>query len=94
MSNPDSKPTVGRIVHYTLKNGHVRPAIVVATWPDNDLLQLQVFVDGHNDGESRYGTDSGIFSVEGKAGLAWRTSVKQSQSGSPEPGCWHWPPRA
>ena len=59
MSNP--KPAVGRIVHYTLTSGHVRPAIVVASWPDNDLLQLQVFVDGCNDVESRHsGGPSGI----------------------------------
>ncbi len=89
-----NKPTVGRIVHFTLKNGHVRPAIVVATWPDNDLLQLQVFLDGCNDGESRHsGGDSGVTPEEGKAGVAWRTSVHPSKSGSPEPGCWHWPSR-
>jgi hypothetical protein len=91
---PMSKPTVGRIVHYTLESGHVRPAIVVGTWPDNDLLQLQVLVDGSNDGESRYGKDSGITPEEGKAGLAWRTSVHQGKEDQPEPGCWHWPPRS
>ena len=61
-------PTVGCIVHYTLKSGHVRPAIVVHCWDGNPnvsyppgVVQLQVFVDGSNDGESRYGDDSGIF---------------------------------
>jgi len=94
MSNPIPKPTIGRIVHYTLKSGHVRPAIVVGVWPDNDLLQLQVFVDGANDGESRHsGGDSGIGLAEGKIGIAWRTSVHASKTGEPEPGCWHWPPR-
>ena len=104
MSNPDNKsasPTVGCIVHYTLKSGHVRPAIVVHCWDGNPnvsyppgVVQLQVFVDGSNDGESRYGDDSGIFPEEGRAGLAWRTSVHPSESGNPEPGRWHWPPRA
>lgn len=87
------KPTVGRIVQYTLANGSVRPAIVVHAWPDNDMVQLQVFVDGSNDGDNRHGGISGVTADEGSRGLAWRTSVHESKSGDPEPGCWNWPPR-
>lgn len=93
MSNPSDTPTTGRIVHYTLKDGQVRPAMVLYPLL-NDHVQLQVFVDGANDGENRRRTDSGISEEEGKRGLAWRTTVSKSKSGSPEPGCWHWPPRA
>ena len=78
------KPTVGRIVHYTLPDGRsqgeVRPAIVVRVWDESyRAIQLQVFVDQTNDG-----FDSGV---------VWKTSVMQSESGEPELGCWHWPKR-
>ncbi len=95
-------PTVGRIVHYTLTNGQVRPAIVVHCWDSDEhntyppgVVNVQVYVDGNNDGEDRHaGGPSGIFPDEGRAGLAWRTSVHPSKSGGAEPGRWHWPPKA
>lgn len=78
------KPTVGRIVHYTLpdgrSSGQVRPAIVVRVWDESyRSIQLQVFTDETNDGYS--------------AGTLWKTSVAESESGGAEPGRWHWPPR-
>jgi hypothetical protein len=78
------KPTVGRIVHYTLpdgrSSGQVRPAIVVRTWDESyTSIQLQVFTDETNDGFV--------------GGIVWKTSVMQSANGEPELGRWHWPKR-
>lgn len=39
------KPSVGRIVHYHLKNGQVRPALVVTVW-NEDCVNLHVHFDG------------------------------------------------
>lgn len=83
------RPTVGRIVHYTLeREGRppvTRPAIVVHVWDPPaagamPLVQLQVFLDGTNDGASA-----------ALPGLAWRTSVHYDPDGTP--GTWRWPPR-
>ena len=83
--------TEGRIVHYVLPDGHStgqhRPAIVVRVWRDangqtqtNGLVQLQVFTDGSNDGESYAG------------GLCWATSIEYSDDARPR--TWHWIERA
>jgi len=64
-------PAIGRIVHYRPLPGTEpvmigeRPAIIVRTWgkTPEDKVQLQVFVDGSNDGF--------------REGLIWRTSVVQ-----------------
>jgi hypothetical protein len=75
------KPTVGRIVHYTLPDGRsageIRPAIVVRVWDETyRAIQLQVFTDAANDD---------------LPGVNWRTSVMESESGESERGRWHWP---
>lgn len=96
--------SIGRIVHYTLSTGEVRPALVVRCWDGNPhasyppgVVNLQVFLDGRNDSAHK-GADISPFgtvdAAECEAGLAWRTSVHPSESGGPEPGHWHWPPRA
>lgn len=76
--------TVGRIVFYRLEHGpHVgedRPAIVVRVWP-GEMVNLQVFTDGANDGEGH------------QSGIAWATSVHYDASADPATGTWHWPPR-
>jgi len=83
--------TAGRMVHYVLGDGHYkgehRPAIVVKLvppewgYPEEDhAVQLQVFMDGTNDGE-QYAN-----------GLMWATSVKYSED--PKPYTWHWIERA
>lgn len=77
------KPTVGRIVHYTLPagrgEGQVRPAIVVRIWGgDHPSIQLQVFTDSDNDGLPP---------------IVWKTSVTESNTGESELGRWHWPKR-
>ena len=77
------KPSVGRIVHYVLKNGQHRPAIVVRNWADEGVyvkemgVNLYVFTDGVND-RPEYGT-------------AWAPSVMFSDA--KEEGTWHWPER-
>lgn len=94
--------SVGRIVHFTLSTGEVRPALVVRSWDGNasyppGVVNVQVFLDGRNDSVHK-GADLSPFGTvsahECEIGLAWRTSVHPSESGNPEPGRWHWPPRA
>src|SRR5471032_613438 len=83
-------PSIGRVVHFVLpagrNKGEHRPAIIVRVWeaaahpqghPDN-LVQLQVFTDGSNDGE------------EYKSGTHWATSVHHDASGT-EFGTYHFP---
>jgi hypothetical protein len=87
------KPSVGRIVHYVLKDHYGelqhRPAIIVRNWSDglsdennpfSDMIQLQVFTDGTNDG-TQYAT-----------GVYWATSVHQDEE-EKIVGTWHWPER-
>jgi hypothetical protein len=65
------KPTVGRIVHYFTESSRhggiqTRPAIIVHVWPGNeDVVQLQVFTDGDNDGMKN---------------VEWLTSVHHSEN--------------
>lgn len=88
MSN--QTPSIGRIVHYVLDDGTIRPAIIVAVWsPESGCSNLQVFVDGTND----HATDmkrTGVTAEEAMRGFAWRTS--RACSDGPKPGYWHWPP--
>lgn len=59
----------------------VRPAVVVAVWDAvTGVSNLQVFVDGTNDG------------FRPEQGTVWKTSARYSEAR--EPGTWHWPPRA
>lgn len=83
--------TEGRIVHFVLPDGpHAgehRPAIVVKVWrvnnedgsqrpPDNGCCNLQVFMDGTNDGALPHSF------------TAWATSVLFSEE--PQVRTWHW----
>ena len=74
-------PSLGRMVHYVLPDGpnagEHRPAVIVRVW-GSDAVNLQVFMDGGNDGAPYLA-----------AGLLWATSVKRSDT--PTPRTWHWP---
>ncbi|MHB1681574.1 MAG: hypothetical protein ACYCYO_01920 [Bacilli bacterium] len=84
------KPSVGRIVHFVLKDrsGELvhRPAIIVRNWADEGVyvqeegVQLQVFTDGTNDGP------------EYASGIHWATSVHHDEAADTE-HTWHWPER-
>jgi hypothetical protein len=79
-----AKPSVGRIVHYILPDGpstgEHRPAIIVKVWNDTyPGVQLQVFTDGSNDGNTH------------KSGLFWATSVPYADPSENTPRTWHWP---
>ena len=43
------KPTIGRIVHYKIRTGEVRPALVVNVLESGDVT-LRVFLDLERDG--------------------------------------------
>ena len=70
-------PTVGRIVHYKLRTGEVRPALVVNVL-DSGRVSLRVFLDPERDGAD----DLWCSSVT----QSW-------SSEDIEVGCWQWPPR-
>ena len=87
--------TVGRIVHYVLPQGHhrageVRPAVIVRVWQQLDhpsmpgMVNLQVLLDGSNNMSALRHPDA--------QPMQWRGSVLHSAA--PNPGTWHWPPRA
>lgn len=79
----------GRIVHYVLapsdlpdgkSAGELRPAMLIRVWnPSDGCSNLQVFLDGTNDGQ-----------IQGPAHL-WATSRNYDTEGAL--GTWHWPPR-
>ena len=78
------EPSIGRIVHYILSDGRSpgehRPAIIVKIW-NPDMLQLQVFTDGSNDGD--------VY----KSGVFWATSVYYADPSEKKFHTWHWPER-
>jgi hypothetical protein len=76
-------PTLGRIVHYVMESGAVRPAIVVATFGDQ-AVNLRVFTDGSNDAGSL--PDRG---GEPVPETLWESSVPYSDEAMPK--TWHWP---
>lgn len=84
---PEQKPTIGRMVHYKLKDGQVRPAVIVRVWGQcgdscgscGDCVNLVVFADGWNDSELLPG-------AEGSCSVSV-TSVTRGD----EPGQWNWP---
>lgn len=73
------KPKVGDFVDYVLPDdspraGQIRPAIVVFVWGDGGCLNLQVFVDGTNDGVGypANGTKWVTSAMRGKGSNTWR----------------------
>lgn len=93
----EQKPTVGRIVNFTLANGEVRPAIVVRVWSAS-CVNVRVFLDGSNDagGPLTIKTAEGhSYDVCDESG--WATSVNYDEGvdgAAPPPRTWHWPTRA
>lgn len=78
-------PGPGRIVHYVLPNtarlgGELRPAIIVRVFPEGDVVNLDVFMDGDNDGDQH--RDHAVMNVQ---------SVAFNKDGTP--GTWNWPPK-
>lgn len=87
----DLRPAIGDIVLYQVGHAAggvlLRPAIVVDDWreltngdpehpyAEEGIVNLQVFLDGHNDFDSEFPAD------ERQRGLAWRTSVPKGEPG-------------
>lgn len=73
-----SAPLIGQVVHYVLpagpSMGEHRPAVVVREWSE-DTVNLQVFIDGSNDGYPY------------TRPCVWVTNVRRSETG--ESGTWH-----
>jgi hypothetical protein len=74
------KVTIGSDVLFVLEDKYgedqIRPGKVVRVWND-EMVQLQVFTDGTNDG------------AQYASGIYWATSVQYSETH--EPRTWHWP---
>lgn len=95
MAEEAKQPTVGRIVHYKLAEGVIRPAIIVEVWSP-ECVSLQVFIDGTNDRQYFEGGEGGTqYSVLPSA--LWRTSVNKNKAADGEDtfdiGSWDWPTR-
>lgn len=41
---------IGRIVHYTMPSGAIRPALIVHVWNEQGSVNLQVFTDSDQQG--------------------------------------------
>lgn len=68
--------TEGRIVHFVMPNGQHRPAIIVQVWDHGSgMSNLQVFMDGNNDG----------FPLE--QATQWAGSIFYDEAAAP--GTWH-----
>lgn len=72
-------PSIGRQVHFVLPDGQHRPATIVRVWPGSMALQLNVMLDGCNDGVR-----------PGEAPIRWESSVIEDQTGK-QVRTWHWP---
>jgi len=76
--------TEGRIVHFVMPDGQHRPAIVVRKWNDyNGCCNLQVFLDGTNDANSKATRE------QMDTGIMWVTSAEYSDTKGQR--TWHWP---
>lgn len=106
------KATVGRILHWTarggeapgLKEGDIRPAIVVRVWPNEypngidgkatepqDGYNVQVFLDGCAFSEPGPHTAGKFQGGNDGAAFLWVTSAAICEK--PTPGNLHWPQR-
>lgn len=74
------EPSIGHIVHYVLRDGEHRPAIITHVDSNDYFVNLQVFNDGHNDNQLSSG------------GTSWRSSVENDEEFKEE-NTWHWPER-
>lgn len=77
------KPQLGDIVSYVMSDSAIRPAIVVRVWENQqagEMVNLEVFTDGLNDG-ARF-----------KDGIFWATSVYHVETRREQPiaNTWHW----
>jgi hypothetical protein len=80
------KPTIGRIVIATIKNGRgelvQRPALIVRTWgEESHCVQAQVFTDGQNELEGN----------DGLPAVLWKSSLQFCET--PIENSWNWPMR-
>lgn len=78
----------GRIVHYVLKDGEHRPAIIVKVWNINGTCNLTVFPDWQNDNVPEKMGSAKLEKMGQGTALRWATSILYSDE--PKPGTWHW----
>jgi hypothetical protein len=84
-------PTPGRIVHFYLPDGSVRPAQVVRVFEGGSYVNLQVYTDGLNDLRTVDKHGRRVFPrASCESGLCWMTSVEHGTG----VGQWSWPPRS
>lgn len=85
-STPPPVVTVGRTVNYVLKDGQIRPLLVVRVWSPVYINGVLTF-DGSN--------DANILPCEHPNPAAqptmWLTSIHYDAE--EKPGTWHWPER-
>jgi hypothetical protein len=84
----------GRIVHYVLKNGDVRPFTITRVSSGTKNINGVLAFDGPND-KNQLPEDLEISSTaELRAGTRWLEDVPYDEmktGKNPTPGTWHWP---
>ena len=84
----------GRIVHYVLKNGDVRPLTVTRVIPGTKTVNGVLAFDGPND-KSHLPEELEIRSeIELRAGTRWMEEIPYNELVTGKtlvPGTWHWP---
>lgn len=77
------KPSIGRIVHFVLDRHDERPPVhrpaIIVESDGRDRVNLQVFLDGSNDGAGAH--------ISIHAAAVYRDDIDHM------PGTWHWPER-
>lgn len=87
--------TPGRSVHYVMKDGSMRPLLIVHVFPNeaephNPMVNGHLALDGENDRDNDPGAQE-LDKTEEAPLVRWATSV--SRNDEKQPGTWHWPER-
>lgn len=81
----------GRLVNYVMKDGAIRPFLVVEAFDGRGLVNGILFFDGKNDAANHVHHlqvhDSGFLPSHS----AWTPGVDFDATGALTPGTWHWP---
>ena len=86
-------PTPGRTVNYVMKDGQIRPLVIVHVFPSNDpdtqMVNGHLLLDGSNDRHNNPAREP----KEGEHDplIQWATSVHHDHGKAV--GTWHWPNR-
>lgn len=87
--------SAGRIVHYVMRDGSVRPLLLVNTRDSSGEVNGVLLFDGPADNGNFPYTDTMPNAGSGhrETCVTWVPNIKYDDSDTPAPGTWHWPPQ-